>query len=108
VTIVEAELWKIGQLKAGDSCASARYLSASLGVEARCGCVPDTLSGKLPVRRPQARAKINTKSPLRFERRACGGLPGRRRQVPAGGIRPNVLDLNLRFASMHWNSNYVR
>jgi len=109
VTIVEAELWKIGQLKAGDVVRfRALSLEQALELKRAVDACLDTLSGKLPVLPPQARAKINTKSPLRFERRACGGLPGRRRQVPAGEYGPNVLDLNLRFRVHALEQQYVR
>ena len=99
VTIVEAELWKIGQLKAGDI-VRFRALSLEQALELNCAveaCL-ETLSGELPV----LPATSMREDPILSRRSDSNGAPAV--VCRAGGDRyllveygPNVLDLNLRF-----------
>ena len=99
VTIVEAELWKIGQLKAGDT-VRFRALSLDQALELKCAvetCL-ETLSGELPV----LPATSTREDPILSRRSDSDGAPavvcradGDRYLLVEYG--PNVLDLNLRF-----------
>jgi urea carboxylase len=99
VTIVEAELWKIGQLKAGDI-VRFRALTLEQATELKCAveaCL-ETLSGELPAL-PAARAR---EDPILSRRSESNGAPAV--VCRADGDKcllveygPNVLDLNLRF-----------
>lgn len=99
VTIIEAELWKIGQLKAGDI-VRFRALSLEQALELKCAletCL-ETLSGELP-----ALPATGTREDPILSRRSNSNV------APAVVCRadgdkcllveygPNVLDLNLRF-----------
>ena len=97
-TIVDAEIWKMGQLKAGDL-VRFRRLSAVQAEKLRLqveACV-DTLAGSLPeLPKPQKEEAVITNRP------ASNGTPavvcradGDRYLLVEYG--PNVLDLNLRF-----------
>jgi urea carboxylase len=97
-TIVEAERWKMGQLKAGDI-VRFRPLSHQQAEDLRLGierCL-ETLSGNLPQLPPAVR-----ESPVVYSHPPFGNAPGV--VCRADGDRyllieygPNVLDLNLRF-----------
>jgi len=97
-TIVEAERWKMGQLKAGDI-VRFRALSHEQAEELRINvehCL-ETLSGTLPQLQPSQR-----ESPIVYSHAASGNAPAV--VCRADGDRyllieygPNVLDLNLRF-----------
>ncbi len=99
VTIVEAELWKIGQLKAGDIVRfRALSLEQALELQRAVDACLDTLSGKLP-ELPAARTR---EDPILSRRSDSNGAPavvcradGDRYLLVEYG--PNVLDLNLRF-----------
>jgi urea carboxylase len=97
-TIVEADLWKVGQLKAGDT-VKFRALSLEQAEALRCDveeCL-ETLAGnfpKLPL--------THREDPIVYERAASNGSPAV--VCRADGDQyllieygPNVLDLNLRF-----------
>jgi len=97
-TIVEAELWKMGQLKAGDL---IRFRALSLqqaeGLRASVEKCLETLSGNFP----QLPA-THREDPVVYSRPASNGSPavvcradGDRYLLVEYG--PNVLDLNLRF-----------
>jgi urea carboxylase len=97
-TIVEAELWKMGQLKAGDL-VRFRALSVQEAEELRVSvekCL-ETLSGDFP-----ELPATHREDPVVFSRPASNGSPavvcradGDRYLLVEYG--PNVLDLNLRF-----------
>jgi urea carboxylase len=99
VTIVEAELWKIGQLKAGDV-VRFRALTLEQALELKCAveaCL-ETLSGELPV----LPATGTREDPILYSRPDSNGAPAV--VCRADGDKcllveygPNVLDLNLRF-----------
>jgi urea carboxylase len=99
VTIVEAELWKIGQLKAGDI-VRFRALTLEQASELKCAVEAylETLSGELPAL-PAASAR---EDPILSRRSESNGAPAV--VCRADGDKcllveygPNVLDLNLRF-----------
>jgi urea carboxylase len=99
VTIVEAELWKIGQLKAGDN-VRFRALSLEQALESKCAleaCL-QTLSGELPV----LPVTSTREAPILSRRSDSSGASAV--VCRADGDKcllveygPNVLDLNLRF-----------
>lgn len=99
VTIVEAELWKIGQLKAGDL-VRFRALSLEQASEVKCAveaCL-ETFSGELPGLPPAAARE----DPVLSRRSDSNGSPAV--VCRADGDKcllveygPNILDLNLRF-----------
>jgi urea carboxylase len=99
VTIVEAELWKIGQLKAGDIVRfRALSLEQALELKRAVDACLETLSGELPVL-PATSAR---EDPILSHRSDSNGAPavvcradGDRYLLVEYG--PNVLDLNLRF-----------
>jgi urea carboxylase len=97
-TIVEAERWKMGQLKAGDV---VRFQALSLKqaeeLQAKVETLLGTLSGNFPALPPATRA-----NPVVSNRASSGGAPavvcradGDRYLLVEYG--QNVLDLNLRF-----------
>jgi urea carboxylase len=99
VTIVEAELWKIGQLNAGDI-VRFRALSLKQALELKCAveaCL-ETLAGELPL----LPATSTRENPILSRRSDSNGAPavlcradGDKYLLVEYG--PNVLDLNLRF-----------
>jgi urea carboxylase len=99
VTIVEAELWKIGQLKAGDM-VRFRALSLEQALELKCAveaCL-ETFSGEIPGL-PTASAREDAVLSRRSDSNGAPAVVCR-----ADGDKcllveygPNVLDLNLRF-----------
>jgi urea carboxylase len=99
VTIVEAELWKIGQLKAGDIVRfHALSLEQALELKSAVEACLETLSGKLPVL-PATGAR---EDPVLSRRSDSNGAPAV--VCRADGDKcllveygPNVLDLNMRF-----------
>ncbi|HEX2713388.1 MAG TPA: urea carboxylase [Candidatus Acidoferrales bacterium] len=98
-TIIEAELWKIGQLKAGDTVRfRAVTLERSREMERALGACLEMLSGELPVL-PQHSVR---EEPVLRRASASNGAPevvcradGDKYLLVEYG--PNVLDLNLRF-----------
>jgi len=99
VTIVEAELWKIGQLKAGDIVRfRALSLEQALELKRAVEACLETLSGELPV----LPATNTREDPILSRRSNSNGAPSV--VCRADGDKcllveygPNVLDLNLRF-----------
>jgi urea carboxylase len=99
VTIVEAELWKIGQLKAGDIVRfRALTLEQALELKRAVEACLETLSGELPVL-PTTGTR---EDPILSRRSDSNGAPavvcrtdGDKCLLVEYG--PNVLDLNLRF-----------
>jgi urea carboxylase len=99
VTVVEAELWKIGQLKAGDIVRfRALSLEQALELKRAVDACLETLSGELPV----LPATSTREDPILSRRSHSNGAPavvcradGDRYLLVEYG--PNVLDLNLRF-----------
>ena len=92
-TIVEAELWKIGQLKAGDS---VRFVPVSLAEARRAaagaGARHRDAARRTPTLRCCRRRRRRT-SPILANQPAAGGSPGGRdpagrRREPAGRVRP--------------------
>jgi urea carboxylase len=98
-TIVEAELWKIGQLKAGDI-VRFRALTLEQALELKCAveaCL-ETLSGDLPV----LPAASTRQDPILGRRSDSSGAPAVVCRADGDSYLlveygPNVLDLNLRF-----------
>jgi urea carboxylase len=99
VTIVEAELWKIGQLKAGDV-VRFRALTLEQALELNCAVEAwlESLSGELPV----LPATSTREDPILYRRPDSKGAPavvcradGDKCLLVEYGA--NVLDLNLRF-----------